>query len=110
MNAKVKTEVEKLRDENAVLRLRAHAAETAMYSVEETLRKTLLEGFIQPIVRRFHELAKQFPIDGEKSTDGVQRIAIDAVKAQRPELAKLSDAEILRTVFGHADTTNSDSK
>lgn len=99
-------EVSKLKQENAVLRMRAHAAETALYAIEETIRLNLLTNFIQPIVRQAHDLNKRFPIDGSSDEAGVKKIALDAVRASNPALQSLGDDEVLKLVFGNGTENN----
>jgi hypothetical protein len=84
--------------EVAMLRLRTHSAETALYSIEQTLRENLLANFLQPIIRNMHDIAKRFPI-GDESVDGAKEIALAAIRAQKPELAGLSDDQLLDRFF-----------
>lgn len=84
--------------EMAVLRLRVHAAETALYAIEEFVRKSLLGEFIQPVVKTMHEINAQFPL-GDDTPQGAAQVAINAVRAAMPQYKDASDDEIRRLFF-----------
>jgi len=84
--------------EIALLKMRVHAAETALYAFETYLREEVLEKFVQPVVKQMHAISKQFPI-GDASTAGAQKIAVDAIRASMPQYASSTDAEILQLFF-----------
>jgi len=84
--------------EIALLKMRVHAAETALYAIETFVREDVLEKFIQPIVKQMHALSQQFPV-GDTTPEGVQKIAVDAIRASMPEYKTKSDAEILQLFF-----------
>lgn len=87
-----------LRTENDMLRMRAHAAELALYQIEEGLRK-FLEESVQPVVKRLHEINRAFPL-GDDTSDGVQQIMIRGIRASVPGMADKTDAEIVTLFFG----------
>lgn len=84
--------------EIALLKMRVHAAETALYAIETFIREDVLEKFVQPIVKKMHAFSQQFPV-GDATAEGVQKIAVDAIRASMPQYAKSTDAEILQLFF-----------
>lgn len=86
--------------EIAILRMRVQAAEAALYAIETNFRNTL-ETFVQPIVRQMHSINDRFPL-GDSSISGVQRIAIDAIRASMPEHVDKTDEQLAALFFKDA--------
>lgn len=82
----------------AMLKMRVHAAEAALYAFEEHIRVSLLEKFVQPVVKQMHALNAQFPLQDD-TPDGAKKIALDAIRASMPELRDKSDAELVQLYF-----------
>jgi hypothetical protein len=87
--------------EIALLKMRVHAAETALYAMETFIREDLLEKFVQPIVKQMHQIGTTFDI-GDTSTEGAQKIAVDAIRAAMPQYKHSTDAEIVSLFFRKA--------
>jgi hypothetical protein len=84
--------------EIALLKMRVHAAETALYAMETFIREDLLEKFVQPIVKSMHQISQQFPV-GDTTAEGAQKIAVDAIRASMPQYKGSTDGEILQLFF-----------
>ena len=82
----------------AMLKLRVQAAEAALYAFETHLREEFLAKFVQPVVQKMHQLNQQFPL-GDETTEGAQKIAVDAIRASMPEYKDKTDAELLQLFF-----------
>lgn len=84
--------------EIALLKMRVHAAETALYAFETFLREDLLEKFVQPVVKQMHAISQQFPV-GDTTAEGAHKIAVDAIRVSMPQYKNSTDAEILQLFF-----------
>lgn len=84
--------------EIAMLKMRVHAAEAALYAMETHIREDLLEKFVQPIVKQMHALNAQYPLQDD-TPDGAKKIALDALRASMPEMKDKTDDEIVQLYF-----------
>lgn len=85
-------------EEIALLKMRVHAAETALYAMETFIREDLLEKFVQPVVKQMHAISQQFKVNDD-TPEGVQKIAVDAIRASMPQYKDSTDAELLQLFF-----------
>jgi len=84
--------------EIAMLKMRVHASEAALYAIETMLREDVLDKFVQPIVKQMHALSQQFPI-GDDTTEGARKIALDAIRVSMPQYKDSTDAELTALFF-----------
>lgn len=86
---------------DALLRFRAHAAEVALLTMIQQLQAMLKQA--ETFGARLQEINKQFPL-GDETEEGARNLQFDAIRAQVPALAHMSNDQLAAMIKQNAAT------
>jgi hypothetical protein len=84
---------------DALLRFRAHAAEVALLTLVGQLQSLLKQA--EEFATRLQEINRQFPL-GDDTPEGARDLQFDAIRAQVPQLAHLSNDQLAAMIKQNA--------